>query len=119
MACSSTEAEFKALAHGLTEIMWIKGILKDLKIEQQGPTRIFCDNQSTIKVAHNPVQYEKMKHVSIDRHYVKETLEENNISIPYISSSEQQADVLTKGLPKEQFMKLASKLRLIDIHSSA
>ena len=81
VARSSTEAEFRALAHGLTEI------LKDLNIEQQGPTRVFCDNQSTIKVAHNPVQHDKMKHVSIDRHYVKETIEENNISIPYISSS--------------------------------
>ena len=99
--------------------MWIKRIHKDLKIEQQGPTRIFCGNQSTIKAAHNPVQHDKMKHVSIDRHYIKETLEENNIIIPYISSSMQRADVLTKGLPKEQFMKLASKLRLIDIHSSA
>ena len=118
VARSSTEAEFRALAHGLTEIMWIKGILKDLKIELQGPTRVFCDNQSTIKVAHNPVQHDKMKHVSIDRHYVKETIDKNNISIPYISSSEQRADILTKGLPKEQFMKLASKLRLIDIHSA-
>ena len=98
VARSSTEAEFRALAHKLTEIMWIKGILKDLKVEQQGPTRIFCDNQSTIKVADNPVQHDKMKHVSINRHYIKETLEEKNISIPFISSSERRADVLTKGL---------------------
>ena len=70
-------------------------------------------------MAHNPVQHDKMKHVSIDQHYVKETIEENNISIPYISSSEQRANILTKGLPKEQFMKLAIKLRLIDIHSAS
>ena len=88
VARSSTEAEFRELAHGLTEIMRIKGIYKDLKIEPQGPTRVFCDNQSTIKVAHNPVQHDKMKHVSIDRHYVKETIEENNISIPYISNEQ-------------------------------
>ena len=60
-----------------------------------------------------------MKHVSIDRHYIKETLEQNNIRIPYIQSAEQRADVLTKGLPKEHFMKLRSKLGLMDIHSSA
>ena len=81
MACSSIEAEFKALAHGLIENMWVKGILKDLKIEQKWPTKIFCDNQYTIKVAYNLVQHDKMKHVSIDQHYIKETLEENNISI--------------------------------------
>ena len=59
-----------------------------------------------------------MKHVSSDRHYIKEILEQNNICIPYIQSGEQRANVLTKGLPKEHFMKLRSKLGLIGIHSS-
>ena len=60
-----------------------------------------------------------MKHVDIDRHYIKETLEQNDINTCYIGSSEQRGDVLTKGLIKEQFMKLTYKLRLINIHSSA
>ena len=119
VARSSTEAEFRALAHELTEIIWIKRILQDLKIKINGSCNIFCDNQSTIRVAHNPVQHDRMKHVSIDIHYIKETLEQNNICIPYIQSVEQRADVLTKGLPKEHYMKLGSKLGLIDIHSLA
>ena len=119
VARSSTEAEFRASAHGLTEIIWIKRILQDLKIEINVTCNVFCDNQSTIWVAHNPVQHDRMKHVSIDRHYIKETLEQNNIRIPYIQSAEQRADVLTKGLTKEHFMKLRSKLGLMDIHSSA
>ena len=84
VAHSSTEAEFRALAHGLTEIIWIKRILQDLKIEINGTCNVFCDNQSTIRVAHNHVQHDRMKHVSIDRHYIKEILEQNNIRIPYI-----------------------------------
>ena len=74
-------------------------ILQDLKIKINGSCNVFCDNQSTIRVTHNHVQYDRMKHVSIDRHYIKETLEQNNICIPYIQSAEQRADVLTKGLP--------------------
>ena len=119
VARSSTETEFRALAHGLTEIIWIKRISQDLNIEINGTCNVFCDNQSTIRLAHNPVQHDRMKHVSIDRHYIKETLEQNNIHIPYIQSAEQRADVLTKGLPKEHFMKLRRKLGLMDIHSSA
>ena len=88
VAWSSIETEFRALAHELIEIMWIKGILKDLKIKLKGPTRVLCDNQSTIRVAHNLVQHDKMKHVSINNHYIEEILEENNKSIPYIDSSE-------------------------------
>ena len=99
--------------------MWIKGILKDLQIKLDSSTRIFCDNQSAIKVAHNPVQHDRKKHVSIDRHYITEMLDQHDIDTPYIARSEHQEDVLTKGLPKEQFMKLTGKLGLIDIHSSA
>ena len=51
VAQSSTEAEFRALAHGLTEVMWIKGILQDFKIKIDCPTIVFCDNESTIKVS--------------------------------------------------------------------
>ena len=64
-------------------------------------TIVFCDNQSTIRVAHNHVQHNRMKHVDIDRHYIKETLEQNDINTCYIGSSEQRAYVLTKGLVKE------------------
>ena len=41
-----TEVEFRALAHGLTKVIWIKGILQDLKIKIDDPTRVLCDNQS-------------------------------------------------------------------------
>ena len=99
--------------------MWIKGILKDLQIKLDSSTRIFCDNQSALKVAHNPVQHDRIKLFSINRHYITETLDQNDIDTPYIATSEQRADVLTKELPKEQFMKLTGKLGLIDIHSSA
>ena len=117
VARSTTEAEFRALSYGLTELMWIKGILKDLQIKLDSSTRIFCDNQSAIKVSHNPVQHDRKKHVSIDRHYIMETLDQHDIDTPYIARSEHRADVLMKGLPKEQFMKLTGKLGLIDIHS--
>ena len=60
-----------------------------------------------------------MTHVSIDRHYITHTLDQNDIDIPYVETIEQRADVLTKGLPKEQFMKLIGKLEMIDIHSAA
>ena len=41
VARSSTEAKFRALAHGLTEVMWIKGILQYLKIKMDCPTIAF------------------------------------------------------------------------------
>ena len=107
---SSREVEFRALAHGQTEVIWIKKLLKDLKIHILDETKIFCNNQSTINVAHNPVQNDRMKHVNIERHWIRETLDKYKIITPYVGSSEQLAIVLTKGLSKDQFVKLSGKL---------
>ena len=94
-------------------------LLRDLKIHIEDETKIFCDNQSTISVAHNPIQDDVMKHVDIDRHWIRETLDKYKIITPYVGSSEQLVEILTKGVSKDQFVKVSGKLWLIDIHSLA
>ncbi|KAA0055577.1 Cysteine-rich RLK (RECEPTOR-like protein kinase) 8 [Cucumis melo var. makuwa] len=69
-----------------------------------------------ISIANNPVQHDRTKHVEIDRHFIKERLDSGSIYIPYIPSSQQVADVLTKGLLKPNFDFCVSKLGLIDIY---
>jgi len=50
VARSSTKAEFKAMALGLCELLWLQIILKDLKIKIQGTIDLFCDNQSKLLI---------------------------------------------------------------------
>ncbi|KAA0054163.1 Cysteine-rich RLK (RECEPTOR-like protein kinase) 8 [Cucumis melo var. makuwa] len=71
---------------------------------------------SAISIANNPVQHDRTKHVKIDRHFIKERLDSGSICIPYIPSSQQVADVLTKGLLRPNFDFCVSKLGLIDIY---
>ncbi|KAA0039144.1 Beta-galactosidase [Cucumis melo var. makuwa] len=71
---------------------------------------------SIISIANNPVQHDRTKHVEIDRHFIKERLDSASICIPYIPSSQQIADVLTKGLLIPHFDLCVSKLGLIDIY---
>lgn len=66
VARSSAEAEFRAMALGICELLWMKQILEDLKIQCEGPMKLFCNNKSTISVAHNPVQHDRTKHIEID-----------------------------------------------------
>ena len=117
MARSSAEVEFRSMALGLCELLWLRIVLDDLKIKIQGTIDIFCDNQSTINIAHNPVQHDRTKHIEIDRHFIKEKLDGGLIRIPYVLSENQVADVLTKGLAPRRFEVLISKLGMIDIHS--
>ncbi|KAA0046574.1 Cysteine-rich RLK (receptor-like protein kinase) 8 [Cucumis melo var. makuwa] len=69
-----------------------------------------------ISIANNPVQHDRPKHVEIDRHFIKERLDSGSICILYIPSSQQIADVLTKGLLRTHFDRFVSKLGLIDIY---
>ncbi|KAI3459864.1 hypothetical protein Pfo_016527, partial [Paulownia fortunei] len=81
---SSAEAEFRAMAQGVCELLWFKIILEDLNIRWDGPMRLYCDNKSAINIAHNPVQHDRTKHIEIDRHFIKEKLESGLICIPYM-----------------------------------
>lgn len=71
VARSTAEAEFRAMASGLCELMWIKMLLIELQLHQSVPLQLYCDNQAAINIVHNPVHHDRTKHVEIDRHFIK------------------------------------------------
>ncbi|KAK2974430.1 hypothetical protein RJ640_011327 [Escallonia rubra] len=119
VARSSSEAEFRSMAQGICELLWLKIILKDLKIKLKTPMKLYCDNKSAINIAHNPIQHDRTKHVEADRHFIKEKLESGLICTPYISTKGQLADILTKGLASSAFYRIVSKLGMENIYSPA
>lgn len=119
VARSSAEAEFRALAHGICEIMWLKLLLDELGIRENNPMKVYCDNKAAIAMSHNPVHHDRTKHVEVDRHFIKEKIENGTICMTYIPSSEQLADLLTKGLFKPIFEKMVDKLGLFNLYSPA
>ena len=50
----------------------MKIILDDLKIKYEALMGLVCDNKSAINIVHNPVQHDRIKHIEIDRHFIKE-----------------------------------------------
>ena len=77
--------------------------------------RLYCDNQAAINIAHNPNHHDQTKHVEIDRHFIKEKLDIGLICTPYVPSSKQLADILTKGQPSSTFYTILDKLGLQNI----
>ncbi|WKA11498.1 hypothetical protein VitviT2T_028992 [Vitis vinifera] len=119
VARSSAESKFKALTQGLCELLWLKIILDDLRIKWDGPMKLCCDNKSAINISHNPIQHDMTKHIEIDRHFIKEKLEEGVVYMSYVPSEHQLADIITKGLNNSMFHDLVLKLGMEDIYSSA
>ena len=52
-------------------------ILNELKNDQKGPSKILCDNKSSIALTKDPVFHGRSKHISIKFHYIRELLKHN------------------------------------------
>ena len=101
MALSSAEAGFRCIAKQITEIIWLKKLLRELYFPVTKTCKLFCDNKAATSISENPVQHDRTKHVEIDRHFIKEKLEKKIISLPFVRSKDQLAqlaDILTQTI---------------------
>ncbi|KAB2626075.1 hypothetical protein D8674_017735 [Pyrus ussuriensis x Pyrus communis] len=107
---SSTEAEYRSLAHTAAELTWVYKILRDLHFPIPTLPTLWCDNILAISLASNPVFHARTKHVEIDYHYIRELVLANLLKVQYVCSEDQLADLHTKSLSKSRFQFLCSKL---------
>ena len=117
MARSSAEAEFRGMTHGIFELLWIRGVLKELGIEYKQAMTLHCDNKVAIEIAQNPIQHDRTKHVEVDRHFIKENLDHKIIQFSFVHSESQLADILTKAVAGRVFHGIIDKLSMIDIYA--
>lgn len=103
VALSSCEAEYQALCAATCEAIWLRRLLKDAGKEQKQPTSIKSDNQSTIKLAYNPVFHKNTKHIDTQFHFVREKIQSNEIAVEYCKTCDNVADIFTKPLARVKF----------------
>jgi hypothetical protein len=58
VACSSAEAEYRAMTSASCELNWLKNLLAYLGFHNHTPMTLFCDNQAAMHIAVNPVFHE-------------------------------------------------------------
>ncbi|BFG41758.1 hypothetical protein CerSpe_280320 [Prunus speciosa] len=114
---SSSEAEYRAMAVATCELQWLRYLLQDLGISHSFPSTLYCDNKAAIYIAANPVYHELTKHIEIDCHVVRERIHDGTLRTAFLPSRDQIGDIFTKALGKETFLRLKSKLNLLDIHA--
>lgn len=95
---SSTEAEYRALSSTAAELDWIKQLLSFLHVSIPYQPVLYCDNMSAIALTCNPVLHQRTKHIEVDIHFVRERVNKKLLTVQFVPSAEQYADILTKGL---------------------
>jgi len=113
---SSSEVEYRALASATCELQWLLYILRDLHVSCSKLPVLYCDNQSVIHIASDPVFHERTKHLEIDCHLIREKLQSGILKLLPVSSQDQVADFFTKALLPKTFNILLSKLGLINTY---
>ncbi|XP_048633027.1 uncharacterized mitochondrial protein AtMg00810-like [Brassica napus] len=111
---SSSEAEYRAMADATCELIWLTAVLGEMHCSPLSPATLFCDNQSALYIASNPVYHERTKHIEIDCHVVRERLKTGFLKTLHVKSELQIADVFTKAVQPGLFKNLIDKM---GIHS--
>jgi len=98
VALSSTEAEYMALSECVKEVVWMRLLLKNIGADQDGPTKLYEDNQGAMALAKNVGYQARTKHIDIRFHFIRENITSGEVELKYVDSKNQLADFLTKGL---------------------
>ncbi|BFG37724.1 hypothetical protein CerSpe_239980 [Prunus speciosa] len=109
VSLSTAEAEYIAAGSCCIQLLWMKQMLNDYGI-RQGKMVSYCDNMSAINISKNPVQHSRTKHIDIRHHFIRELVEENVLSLEFITTEKQLADIFTKPLDNLRFETLRQSL---------
>lgn len=71
---------------------------------------IYSDSQSALKLAENPVHHDRSKHIDIRFHFIREKLDNGEVSYLYIPTDQNVADLFTKPATKHKLMKFHTRL---------
>jgi len=110
VSLSTTEAEFIVAASYACQIVWLKRVLEKLGLNQDKTTIIHCDSSSAIKLSKNPVMHGRSKHIDVRFHFLRELTKAGTVELIYCNTQDQIADIMTKPLKLEAFLKLRALL---------
>jgi len=110
LALSTCEAEYVVATTSACQSIWLSNIMTQISFNLNVPIKIYVDNVYAINLAKNPVFHQRSKHIDIRYHFLRDQVGKNMIKLEYCRSEDQIADILTKPLKIDVFIKLRDML---------
>jgi len=114
ISLSTAEAEYITVGSCCAQLLWIKKLLCDYGFTQDTMI-INCDNTSAINIFKNPIQHSRTKHIDIRHHFLCDLMESQVVSLSFIPTDNQLADILTKPLDGSRFKFLQKAIGVCDM----
>ena len=97
-----------------SQVIYMQQTLKDFGLNiSKSP--IYCDNTSAINLSKNTTQHARTKHIDIRHHFLRDNISREVITLDFINSENQIADILTKPLNESTFTKLRRELGICSL----
>ncbi|XP_058726895.1 secreted RxLR effector protein 161-like [Vicia villosa] len=85
---STCEAKYVAATSCVCHAVWLRNLLKELKMPQKDPMEICVDNKSALALEKNPVFHERSKHIDTHYHFIRECIERKEVKLKYVMSQD-------------------------------
>jgi hypothetical protein len=116
VALSTVEAKYVAAGQCCAQLLWMRQTLQDFGYNLS-KVPLLCDNESAIRLADNPIEHSRTKHIDIRHHFLRDHQQRGDIDIYHISTENQLADIFTKPLDEKRFCRLRSELNVLDLRN--
>lgn len=104
VSMSTADAEYVVVSSCCVQLLLIKQQLKDSCVFTD-IVSLICNNTSVMNMAKNPVQHKRTKYKHVRHHFLSDNVEKQNVKMKFCKTKDQLADILTKPLRKEFFVK--------------
>jgi hypothetical protein len=105
---SVTEAELVSATQCAQDMLFIMRILESIGLKVQKPMVLEIDNKGAVDLAHNWSVGGRTRHDSVRQNFLRELEEQEIVTVKWIPTSENSADLFTKNLPGPLFNKHVS-----------
>ncbi|KAK2402146.1 putative mitochondrial protein [Trifolium repens] len=117
IALSSCEAEYVAGSLASCQANWLQSLLSEMGIIEDITVVLNLDNKSAINLAKNPISHGKSKHIETRFHFLRDQVSKGKLKLEFCSSEDQQADIMTKAVKRDQFLKLRREIGVVNFDS--